>query len=282
MEYVIGTIVFLFGGALGSFILVIADRHNTGLSFFKGRSFCFSCNTQLSRNDLFPIFSFVFLKGRCRYCESKIPNGAILTEIAMGLLAVLAAFKSGFFGFDFPIIHNSYFVIQNLPSFMLLLCIFGTVLLITIYDLRHFIIPDSFLISLFVLSLLSIILNSYPIIHSLLSGLILTIPFLLIFLVSRGRWLGFGDVKYIAVIGFLLGLSQGISAVILSFWIGAAFSVIALSIKKIIPRISLPLLRNNLTIKSEIPFGPFLSLGIIVSFYFNMDLFHLNELSNIF
>jgi prepilin signal peptidase PulO-like enzyme (type II secretory pathway) len=101
---------------------------------------------------------------------------------------------------------------------------------------------------------------------------------LFIFLISKGTWLGFGDVKYIAVIGFFLGFAQGLSAVILSFWIGAVFSLTALFLKKIVSGTNLPLLKNNLTIKSEIPFGPFLSLGIIVSFYLGLDLFHINEL----
>jgi prepilin signal peptidase PulO-like enzyme (type II secretory pathway) len=105
-------------------------------------------------------------------------------------------------------------------------------------------------------------------------------PFLLIFIVSKGRWIGFGDVKYIAVIGFFLGFALGLSAVILAFWIGAAFSLLVISINKF--KINLPFLRNNFTIKSEIPFGPFLSLGIILSFYFNADLFQIQSLLNFF
>ena len=195
----------------------------------------------------------------------------------MGVLSVLAFLKSGFLFSDF-----SWLLATN---YLLLTAIFGTILLISVYDLKHFIIPDSFLIALFVFSLLH---NSYFILHNslplisylgfLISGFSLTLPFLLIFLISKGTWLGFGDVKYIAVIGFMLGFVVGLSAVVLSFWIGAVFSLIALAVKKIVSRTSLPLLKNNLTIKSEIPFGPFLSLGIIVSFYLSLDLFHINEL----
>ncbi|MEK7669445.1 MAG: prepilin peptidase [Patescibacteria group bacterium] len=281
MQYFFLTLIFLFGTGLGSFIMVIANRYNTGLPWIKSRSICFSCNTQLQRNDLVPIFSFLLLKGRCRYCQSKIPKETFFVEILMGILSVLAFIKSGFSISDFPtlILDASYWLL--FIKYLLLTAIFAVILLISTYDIKHFIIPDSFLIAFFILSLFYALLlaTSYWLLFvNLLAGLILVLPFLLIFLISKGQWLGFGDVKYIAVIGFLLGFVGGLSAVVLSFWIGAAFSLIALFLKKITHFINLPILKNNLTIKSEIPFGPFLSLGVIISFYLSLDLFHINEL----
>jgi prepilin signal peptidase PulO-like enzyme (type II secretory pathway) len=294
MQYFFGIIVFWLGTALGSFIAVIGSRYNTGLSFLKGRSVCFSCNKELSKKDLLPIVSFLFLRGRCRYCKSKIPISTFFVEIIMGLLSVLAALKVGIFdNFQFSI-----FNFQLIFNFLILTVIFGTILLISVYDLKHFIIPDSFLIFLFFLSFLYILipnLSIFPSFHfslllttgyllltSVLSGFVLSLPFFLLFLISKGTWFGLGDVKYIFVFGFFLGFSAGLSALVLAFWIGAVFSVLALLVKKLIPRINLPLLRNNLTIKSEIPFGPFLSLGIIISFYLNADLFQIHSLFNVF
>ena len=300
MVYFFGFIIFIFGSALGSFLAVIADRHNTGLPFFKGRSICFSCSTQLQKKDLFPLFSFIFLKGKCRYCKSKIPKNIFVVEILMGVLSVLAAAKSGFLFFDLSSLSFSFFSFPWLlaANYLLLTFIFAVILLISVYDLKHFIIPDSFLVVLFILSFIYLFFislftqvgfdfsllpaTSYHLLLRLLSGIILTIPFLLIFIISKGKWLGFGDVKYILVLGFLLGFAEGLSAVVLSFWIGAAFSLAALFLKKIIPYISLPLFKNNLTIKSEIPFGPFLSLGIILSFYFNADLFQIHSFFSFF
>jgi leader peptidase (prepilin peptidase) / N-methyltransferase len=100
--------------------------------------------------------------------------------------------------------------------------------------------------------------------------------------ISKGTWFGFGDVKYIAVLGFFLGFDMGLSAVVLSFWIGAAVALVLLLMKKILPWVNLPLFKNNLTIKSEIPFGPFLSLGIFLSFCLNLDLFKIHEFLNFF
>jgi len=265
MQYFLWVLVFLFGGALGSFILVIADRYNTGLSFLKGRSVCFSCNRELQSRDMVPILSFLFLKGKCRYCGSKIPRSAFIVEILMGILSVLAFLK---FGLSL--------------NFILITVIFGNILLISVYDLRHFIIPDSFLISFFVLSFISIILDTSPIMPSFVSAFVLAIPFLLIFMISKGAWFGLGDVKYIAVLGFFLGFSRGLSAIVLAFWVGAVFSLLALFLKKIVPWVNLLLFKNNLTIKSEIPFGPFLSLGAITSFYLSLDLFQIHALLNSF
>jgi leader peptidase (prepilin peptidase)/N-methyltransferase len=273
MEYIYGAIIFLFGAALGSFIAVIGARYNTGLSFLKGRSACFSCNAVLKKRDLIPLFSFLFLKGRCRYCNNKIPKETLIIEILMGILSIMAALKSEFLFQDFSL--------MSVASYLLLTAIFAVILLIAMYDLRHFIIPDSFLVSFFVLSFLY--LSIFPsfnfsfAVSSLLSAIILALPFLLIFLVSKGTWFGFGDVKYILILSFFLGFGQGLSAIILSFWIGAAFSLAALSFKRIAPHINLPLFKNSLTMKSEIPFGPFLSIGIIISFYFNADLFQIHS-----
>jgi prepilin signal peptidase PulO-like enzyme (type II secretory pathway) len=270
VEYILGTIIFLFGAALGSFIAVIVNRYNTGLPFFRGRSFCFSCNTKLANKDLVPIFSFLSLKGKCRYCDSKIPKETLIIELIMGVLSLLAAFKSGFLIFNLSFF--SFF------HFLIILFIFANILLIAAYDLKHFIIPDSFLISLFILSFIYLLISNLSFFPSLLSATILAMPFLLIFLISKGTWFGFGDVKYILVLGFFLGFIQGLSAIVLAFWIGAVFSLLALSLKRLKPHINLPLLHNNFTIKSEIPFGPFLSMGVIISFYLNADLFQIHSL----
>jgi len=269
MQFVIGLFTFFFGAALGSFIGVIASRYNTGLPFLKGRSICLSCNSKLGANDLVPIFSFLSLGGRCRYCGDSIPKDSFFTEIIMGFLSVFAAYKSAFLIFPFSL--------ANIAQYLLLVLIFSDILLITAYDLKHFIIPDSFLVSLTLLSLVYnlLFIENYSLLLSLAYGIILSIPFLAIFVISRGKWLGFGDVKYIAVIGFLLGLSAGTTAVVIGFWAGAAVSLAALLLGKLKSHVRLPYLGNNLTIKSEIPFGPFLSVGIILTLYFNVNLFQI-------
>jgi len=149
MLYLFGILIFLLGACLGSFITVIANRYNTGLSFWKGRSFCFTCNTELKTKDLFPLFSFLFLKGRCRYCESKIPKETFVIEILMGVLSVVAAFKSGLVSLELGAM-----TVEIVLGYFLITAIFAVILLISVYDLKHFIIPDSFLITFLISSFL--------------------------------------------------------------------------------------------------------------------------------
>jgi prepilin signal peptidase PulO-like enzyme (type II secretory pathway) len=150
MQYFAGAIIFLFGASLGSFVLVIAERYKTGFSFFKGRSICFSCSQKLRSKDLFPVFSFLALRGRCRHCQAKIPSLAFWVEVVMGGLAVLAAQKAGILAsFQFVV-----FNLQTIFNFLILNFIFATILLISVYDLKHFIIPDSFLLVLLFLAFL--------------------------------------------------------------------------------------------------------------------------------
>ncbi len=253
MQFIFGVIIFIFGSAVGSFINVVADRYNTGLKWWRGSSFCFSCNEKLRAKDLFPIVSFLSLRGRCGYCRSKIPTTAFWVELLMGTASLLIAYKVGLS-----------------INFLILNSIFAILLLIAVYDLKHFIIPNSFLWILGFLSLLFVGFdfgfNLMLLLQNFISGLVLALPFLILFLVSQGRWIGLGDVKYIVVIGFLLGLANGVSAILLAFWIAAGFALFLLFI-----------IRKNLTMKSEVPFGPFLSLGVGLSLFFGLDILHLND-----
>lgn len=285
MTLALGSFLFIFGASIGSFINVVLDRYNTGLKFWLGKSFCFSCNNKLERKDMFPIVSFLFLRGKCRNCGSRIPFESVIIEIIMGLLSVLIAYKIGIFDLQF--------LIFNFSAYLLLLSIFATIILISFYDLRHMIIPDSFLIIFLALSflynLLPIVLGSssfkllaISLLTNVLAGIFLTLPFLILFIISKGRWMGFGDIKYIAIIGFFLGIVNGASAVVLSFWIGAFVSVLLLLVPKILTAFGLSNTQNKFKMNSAIPFGPFLSLGVLISFYLNVDILQIQILKELF
>ncbi|MBX4211124.1 hypothetical protein KW783_04110, partial [Candidatus Parcubacteria bacterium] len=96
--------------------------------------------------------------------------------------------------------------------------------------------------------------------------------FFLLWLVSGGRWIGFGDAKLAAGIGWLLGLAYGLSALFLAFWIGAAFSIVYIAISRLF------LGQKNLTMKSEIPFAPFLIAALFIVFLFHIDVVGLTRL----
>jgi len=145
---------------------------------------------------------------------------------------------------------------------------------ITIYDLKHKIIPDGLVYSFAALSFVSIFgiwqaTFFIPSVWHFLAGPLLALPFALLWLVSRGTWMGFGDAKLALGMGWFLGLSGGGAAIILAFWIGAAVGLLLIALGRIL---KLFLFGKTFTIKSEIPFGPFLILGTLIAFLFDIGI----------
>ncbi len=243
-------IFFIFGTIIGSFINVFALRYNTGKSFVSGRSQCFSCGKILEPYELIPLFSFLFLKGRCKSCKSKISKQYFIIELITGLL-----FSAIFLKFGLT------------PYLPLYLIETSLLIAIAIYDFKHKIIPDGMvwifnsiaLLTLLLLYGFSGVLFQNGLLD-LLSGPILFSFFAFLWLVSRGRWMGFGDAKLALGVGWLLGMSGGIFAILLAFWIGAIWSITILILQ------SLKISRLGLTIKSEIPFAPFIIIGFFLQF----------------
>jgi leader peptidase (prepilin peptidase)/N-methyltransferase len=142
-------------------------------------------------------------------------------------------------------------------------------LVITIYDIKHKIIPDSLvylfaIVSLFKLFIGPDITFMIPNIWDVLAGPILALPFALLWLFSKGAWMGLGDAKLVLGIGWVLGLIPGVSAIILAFWVGAIFSLLWMMtvMKKF---------KSNY----EIPFGPYLILGMYLVLFFGLKVIDL-------
>lgn len=232
-----------FGAIGGSFLNALSFRFGTGRSVLRGRSACMHCGHELSSLDLVPIFSWIFLGGRCRYCGSKISWQYPLVELAAALLGALS------------------WTFRPEPLSFALLFLFNLALLfVLIYDLRHQIIPWSasgFLASLAALGLLLSGGGEW----AWLAGPALAAPLVLIFLLSRGRAMGLGDGALELSLGWLLGLSAGVTALMLAFWLGAAVGI------------GLMLLRRRYTMKSELPFAPFLIAGAWISLFLHVDFF---------
>jgi len=221
---------------VGSFLNVVAIRYNSGLGF-TGRSSCPVCAHTLRWWELVPIFSWILLQGRCSKCKTRISPQYPLVEILTGLVFATVS-------------------LIYLPVF----CIY---IIILVYDLRHKIIPDPLVYLAIVLSLLF---------WNLFAGLIIFLFFASVWLLSRGRAIGFGDAKLGLSIGLMLGLSQGSSAIILAFWIGAVFGILLLIRSKNITMKN----GNRITLKSELPFAPFLILGSWLSLILGLDLLHVS------
>lgn len=264
MDVVFYILIFIFGTIIGSFLNVVIYRLGTGMSIVRGRSMCFSCGKKLSWYELIPVLSFIIQKGKCINCKSKFSWQYPTVEAITGLLFLLIIYKLQ--------ITDYANISVNLLELAYLWVIFSILMIIAVYDMRHKIIPNSFVYSFIFLSALQFIWAPSIQGWDVLAGLILFLPFAALWFFSRGRWMGFGDAKLSFGIGWFLGLSGGISAVILAFWIGAVWGLALIAFSKIN---RLFFTAKTITMKSEIPFGPFLILGTLLVFFFNVDIFSL-------
>ncbi len=233
--------LFLLGLIVGSFLNVVGSRFQSGVGM-GGRSFCPACKKQLSWYELIPVFSYLIQGGRCRRCKTKISFQYPLIEIWTGLLFATLPY-------------------MVIPVF----CIY---VVITVYDSKHKIIPD---VLVFAAILMSIIyrIGTGGSTLDWLAGPIIFLFFGLIWLMSRGRAMGFGDAKLGLSLGFLLGGPWGFSGVIMSFWIGA---ILTLAFMAFSHRSALLRGSKRLTMKSEIPFAPFMILGAWASILLDLNL----------
>ena len=241
-------IIFIFGTIIGSFLNVFVIRYNTGVSFVTGRSRCLSCSKDLHWYELVPLFSFLMLRGKCLKCKSKISYQYPLVE---GLTGIIFA--------------AVFLVIGLVPILPVYLIVASLLIAMSVYDFKHKIIPDGMVYTFIILSFIIMCLThplgqlfSIPLSLDLLAGPILFAFFAFFWLVSGGKWMGFGDAKLALGVGFLLGFSGGIFAIMLAFWIGAIFSLVIMFLQKI--KIS----NLKLSLKSEIPFAPFIILALFI------------------
>lgn len=237
-------LIFIFGLILGSFLNCLLWRMHKGESFVYGRSYCPSCRHDLSFWDLFPLLSFLFLKGKCRYCKSKISYQYPLVELAVGALFLFVYIQTGI----------------TIEMFFLWIIMFLFVA-IFVYDLRYYIIPDSFILIGIMTSFLWIIFSSWDISY-LLSAIGASLFFFLIWFFSKGLAMGFGDVKLAFFLGLVLGYPNIITGVFLGFLFGAVIGTIMMLLQK-------------KKLKSEIPFAPFLIAGSFVALFWGYDIMEL-------
>jgi len=249
-------LIFFFGLIIGSFINVLIYRLPRDLSL-NGRSYCPKCKKKISWYDNIPLVSFLLLKGKCRKCHSPISLQYPLVELLTGVLFVTSFFLL--------INSNSEFRIQNseLGFWITLLYTFWIVsafLAIFIIDLKHQIIPDQILYSsLFVVSFYEFIIHHSSFTIHLISAVAGFIFFYFLYKITKGKGMGFGDVKLVFLMGLVLGYPNIILALYLAFLTGATAGVILI-------------LARLKKLKQPIAFGPFLSLATIVSYFLGTEI----------
>ncbi len=238
---------FLIGAALGSFLNVLVDRLSTGRTFVKGRSYCESCKKTLEPRDLIPIMSYAFLSGRCRFCKKRIPFRLFLVEVITAVIAS-SCYYFAFLGLINPI------------AAVLLFLILYFFLGIFVADMVYGIIPDLMVLLSLLITFLYVYFAGLSFSTHILSALGCLAFFLLLFAVTKGRGMGFGDVKLSFVLGLLLGFPLIIVSLYLAFLTGAFVAIILVICRKI------------RFFGGTIPFGPFLILSTVVSLFYGQEI----------
>jgi len=248
MEIVYIIIFGILGAAIGSFLNVIIDRLPADKSIVYPPSSCDACQHQLSWPDLFPVFSYLFLRGRCRYCKVKIPQRIFWVELGTGLLTALLFWKFGW-----------------KPILGVTIVYSAVLIAIAVIDLNHQLILNKLtypflLIALVVNFFVPNLYSWHNVLFGLLGGavglLILFVPALI-----YRKGMGLGDVKMAALIGLMTGFPNVIVAVFGGIILGGIVAIILLLFKK----------KSR---KEGIPFGPYLSLATIITFFYGSNIIH--------
>lgn len=234
---IIAVYIFIIGMCTGSFLNVVIYRVPLGISVAKGRSFCPKCGHSLSYKDLVPLFSWVFLKRKCRYCKEPISGRYALVEVLGGVFALMSYLR---FGFN----------IWTVFSFMAVMVLTA----IAFIDFDTLEIPNGLTLCIIIPIIFSIILYPQVSIPDRVAGFfIVSVPMLIITLIIPDSF-GGGDIKLIAVCGVLLGAKNVILATFIALLFGGAYGIWLLKSQKA-------------GRKSHFAFGPFLSIGITVALF---------------
>jgi leader peptidase (prepilin peptidase)/N-methyltransferase len=227
--------LFIIGLIVGSFLNAVIFRLQSGESFLFKRSHCRSCQTTLKPGDLIPVFSFLFLKGRCRYCSVKLSWQYPLVELTTAIIFVLISIL-------YPVSSIQYWFEIVIACFLIV---------IATYDFKHYLILDKV-----VLPGLAVVIFRNLYLHNhvwlgLASGFGIAGFFLVQYLISKGKWIGLGDVKLGLFLGNLAGWPLSILVLMLAYLSGAIAGIILIGLGK-------------KKLESKLPFGVFLSFSAII------------------
>ena len=255
-------LVFMMGACVGSFCNVIAMRVPLKESFVKGRSHCPKCKHDLTALDLVPFFSWIFLRGKCRYCKEKISFRYPLTELIGGLSALFSVWQLG--------------VTLNALVLFYLISVLVT---LSIIDQATMEIPDGFHIAILIAAVASIWFGpTFGLIHvSLVSRVIgffvVSVPMYILAVLTGG--FGGGDIKLMAVAGLLLGWKATLCAFMLGIFAAAFFCIyIVLYAAYAVFKKKAESFKEGMhaAMKMQFAFGPYLSIGIVLAYLYSTQI----------
>ena len=248
-------LVFGLGLIIGSFLNVVILRLNTGRSLAKGRSQCARCSKTLHWYELVPVFSFLGLRGKCKACKEPISFQYPIVELLTGLV--------------FTVIYTKIILTHGLSAFgivtfLISIIIASLLIIIFAYDLRHKIIPSKIVIPFIIISLGTVFwryftVSPFMLASDLIAGPLMAAPFFFMWLLSKGKAMGFGDVRLSLGMGWFVGVSGSLIVFFLSFWIGAVVGLFLIASSK-------------LRMKSEVPFAPFMIIAFFIVTIFGISI----------
>lgn len=250
--------VFIFGTVLGSFYNVVGYRLPNNMSIIYPDSHCPNCNHKLKFYELIPILSYVFLLGKCKECKKRISISYPFFELLTGLLFLI-----------------SYIIFGFSMKFVIAITFISVLIVISISDIRYYIIPNEVLIVGFVLLLVEFIINLFINDLGIINGIIKPLlngigSFAMLYLfkcigdfVFKKESLGGGDIKLLFLIGFVLGFDMSMVTIFIASFIALPFSIISL-------------IKND---NNVLPFGPYLSIAATIILLTSVNL---NDILNFF
>ena len=246
--------VFILGLVVGSFLNCVVYRLGINKSFLRERSFCPQCQYPLTWLDLVPLLSFLFLKGKCRYCHKKISWQYPLVELLTGVVFLLVYIVQ-FNSFD----QFTVFQLLNLFYYWL---ISSFLIIIFLYDLKYYLVLHRVIYPAIIIAGiydLQFILQPRVFFSFLLSALGGALFFFLLVFISKERWMGGGDIKIAFLMGLILGWPNTLVALALAFYLGALIGVGLI-------------IQGKKKMKSQIPFAPFLITGTFLALFWGSEL----------
>lgn len=258
--------IFVLGLCLGSFVNMLVYRTavkyklknppSPRLRKGEKRSFCDFCGRQLKWYENIPMISWLIQKGKSRCCQKKLPLLYPIVELITGVLLVLIVFRFNLLSGNLP-------VLIELIRFFLVIVLVTLLVFSAVFDIKYLILPDFATIMLIIISFLGVVFDEPNIIPYLLSAAGAAGALGLLYLITKGKGMGFGDVKLAIFMGLFLGWPNIIVAMYIAFVIGALFGLVGMVSKK-------------MTKKTQIPFGPFLILGTLVALIWGKEIINLS------
>ncbi len=244
MDIYYGVVIFIFGLLLGSFYTVVGERLPEGKSIVNPPSHCPNCNHRLGILELIPVFSFLFLGGKCKNCRSKIPVLSTIIEVLTAILFLIAYIRFGI----------------SIKLFIALIFI-SMLAIVIVSDIRYMVICDEVLIIgnilIFILLIISIGFKAsmMALIYGVASMFIMLSIKTLGDIIFKKESMGGGDIKLMFTFGLVLGIPSSVASIFLASFIGLPISLI--------------MMKQNSS--HELPFGPYLSIAAIILLLSGVD-----------